>query len=821
MENQLPSYQQATGTQDWLGVVAPYVGVHDYRTLCLVSKRFNAVFTPCLYRSPLTMGGQLTVVGDPDRERVWYRKLMRTCLQARTSALPMIRVLDFRTMSPVDSTAVMTSPILDITADINGLSRSLPNLRCLVLDRRVDYNLRHLKTFLNSIQDSTQGPLKKITLLSLRYHPQLGLPDILHQQSLYSLVYLDVSYTSGWARDLQHAHWFVHANLPNLRALKLSHMALDSSTVGRILFSFHLQLWSLEVSGNKLDDGFIRSLRDHGMRCDVSSRLQHDGHFEVEGKLRRSDIADSVYFVDESDVSATFSHPLRYFADPPIYNEDSEEENRHRPIKPTRLLGTERVRGDSVDDAIAVLAGATHDPVPVTAEWPSRVPQPGGLTHLHMNELEVSLKSVQSMLGNNSGYLEHFECDQARFLLSSHRERGEWLSKAPWLSSATVLSGFFDSAYLFRPVISSNLRVLKIHHSLITNVPTVISKSASTLESIWVAEKLFHGPIELAYPQTYVPDMNPRLYSLTLAHIPRYSPGVIAKRIINFLKLLAAQEQAIEQTKRLVPHRGPPVLRGLRHICLEFDSDAQAEMANLNTDDDVDEALDEFSSFTFTDSAWNATVAPPEPPVSQPRRQSTGIRSTSSSNVSTNHAPSTTQKQQQPQQIPTADDGRLNVFPYTATTTEHLPFPISAELVVDVWIGNGILSAPANTPAARAYMRALTLSNGRYASDVTPATPGHVAAGVPAGSYIFGDAWRRLALPEEMVKRPTRAELAECMSDVLGEIKAFRLASRELYARLVEEGNVSGEMGQHEYWRGRVEIALVEPKKEFDVMYGQ
>lgn len=732
--------------------------------------------------------------------------------------MSMIRILDFRTMSRVDSSLASYSPVSGITTHVNRLSRTLPNLCCLILDGRADYSMRSLKTSLDPSRDQTLEPLQKITLLSLRGHPQLGSPDIFLQQALGGLVYLDLSYTRGWAHDLQHTRGFVQENLPNLRILKLNHMALDSRTVGRILFDFHHQLWSLDISGNRLNDDIFHALRHHGVRCDVNSRLQHDGHFEVEGKLRHSNIADSIYFVDESDSSATSSHPLRYFADPPNYIGGNEDENRNQPYKPHRLVGTERIRGDSVDDAITVLAGGTHDPIPVATEWPSRYPFLGGLTHLHVNGLQVSMKSVQSLLDASSGYLEHFECDQATFSLSPHTERREWLSKAPWLSTSTTLSGFFGSAYLFRPVISSNLRVLKIHHSLVTNVPSVISKSTSALENIWVAEKLFHDPIDLAYPQTYVPDMNPRLYSLTLAHIPRYSPGIIATRIINFLKLLAAQEQAIEQTKKLTPPRGPLVLRGLRHICLEFEPEAHRQMADLNTEDDVDAALDEFSTFTFSDNAWeDDTPVTPTETISQPRRQSSSIKSISSSTVS--GAPTLPQQQQQ---IPTTPDGRFDVFPYTTTKTEYYPFPLTAERNLNIWIGNGTPNAPSNTPAVNAYMRGLTLFNGRYTrGNVVPATPCHVAAGVPAGSYLFGDAWHRLALPEKTIKRPTKAELAEGMRDVLGEIKAFRLASREVYARLVERGEVSGAVGQHEYWKGRVEISIVEPRNEFDAMYGQ
>lgn len=714
-------------------------------------------------------------------------------------------------MSAVDSMSVLNRPVSDFTAQVNELSRALPNLRCLVLDGRADFNIRRLKPFLSSVRDETHQPWKNIALLSLRDHPQLGLPDVFYQQALSGLVYLDLSRTTGWAHVLQHAHGFTNSNLPNLRVLKLGQMALDSSAVERVLSNFPFQLWSLDVSGNKLKDDFVCARRNHGVLCDVNSRLQNDGHFEVEGKMRHSDNVRHAYFVDESNFSATFSHPLRYLADPPKYSTDSEEEGRNQRKTPVRLVGTEPIRGDSIDDAITALAGGMHNLVPVTAEWPSRVP-PGGLTHLHMNGLEINMNCIRYMLETSSGYIEHLECDQTLFDLSYRRE---WLSKAPWLAKGTVLSGLFGYAYLFRPVILSNLRVLKIHHSLVTNIPTIRSKSTSTLENIWAAEKLFHGPLDLAYPQTYVPDMNPRLYSLTLAHIPRYSPGVIAKRIINFLKLLAAQEQAIEQTKKLMPQRGPLVLRGLRHICLEFDPDAQVEMANLNIDDDVDEAIEEFSSFSPNDGTWDANVTT-SAPIDQQRVLLSSIRSTSSSSVST-----TMPSPPNTKQIPTTEDGRLNVFPYTATNTKYYSWSVHGEAPVDVWIGDGNLDAPTNTPAVNAYMRALTLSDGHYAGGLTEATCCHVSAGVPTGSWIFGDAWNRLALPQEAIQRPTKAALAECMSDVLQEIKRFRLESRAVYARLVEEGNLSGEVGQHEYWKGRVEISLLERQRRSGVMYGQ
>lgn len=36
-------------------MVAPYVDIRDYHSLCLVQKSFYAVFAPLLYKSPLVM----------------------------------------------------------------------------------------------------------------------------------------------------------------------------------------------------------------------------------------------------------------------------------------------------------------------------------------------------------------------------------------------------------------------------------------------------------------------------------------------------------------------------------------------------------------------------------------------------------------------------------------------------------------------------------------------------------------------------------------------------------------------------------------------
>lgn len=49
----LPSYQEAVGRSDWLEIVAHYVSLRDYASLCRVSRSFHRLFAPRLWNDPL------------------------------------------------------------------------------------------------------------------------------------------------------------------------------------------------------------------------------------------------------------------------------------------------------------------------------------------------------------------------------------------------------------------------------------------------------------------------------------------------------------------------------------------------------------------------------------------------------------------------------------------------------------------------------------------------------------------------------------------------------------------------------------------------
>lgn len=682
------------------------------------------------------------------------------------------------------------------------LATRLPNLRCLLLDGHPQLNLSKLSR--HAFRSSSTVSLEKIHLISIA-NCGTSLPArFFGDQWLSGLVYLDMSNTPG---TLGNQGALIPHDLPNLRILKLSGKHLTDSTAGAIVRAFGTQLWSLDMSKNGLSDDFLSMLLEYSLPTYSNARLQSNDHFSVEGQLRtvyangRSRVNRGPCFIDESEWSATFSSADRYLADPPVYgtiNGDSTGEQGQVTVR-GRTRGRERIKGDSAQDAVRVLAGVQGEDLPDALHpqhqrlhWP---PPQAGTTHLHLNELSLSASAVKCFLRDSPGYIEHFECD--RTSLPSHHT-SVWQSKAPYLSKAATLYALPGAAYLFRPVVSSNLRVLKVHHSLITNTPTLESRSTGDLTNLWVAETYMREQLDLAYPQTYVPDMNPRLYSLTISMIPRYSTGIVAHRLINFLRLAALQEQGIEVTRALLPFRGPPVLQGLRHVRLEFEPDAKDELDSLdNGNDELDsEALleQEGEAFSFfSESAWGPS---PSPVKSSVKKQAVEAAGPGDADIEVN--------------VSSTAEEKIDTYPFNKAKEEQVSFTLNpggdndqAPKLVSVWVGSGIIS-PENPPAVNEYMRSVCHAANR--EDVCPATPCHVAAGVPAGSFIYGRAWDSIMLPaaNAELRLPTKAELRG-MEDVVARVKAFRLESRREFAAL-DAGR--RKLGGHDYWRGRLELVL-------------
>lgn len=781
-----------------------------------------------------------------NRHKRFFSVVFGPTTEVRESTLALVLTLDLRALRPgaAHQLACMSPTFNMIDAAVRAAT-TFANLRCLVLDGQADANATKLPSQLHR-------PLQHLGLLSLAHCPVLLPLKLFHAGALAGLTYLDLSYTSGWARSLLlECNSFTVQNLPNLRILKLAGKALDAPTADSVLRAFGHQLWGIDLScNNKLGDDLIPILVKSAVACHRSARLQSARFFPVEGTLMPAPVVPGTYFVKESDFSAEFNHPDRYLADAPLYTAEyaSDGNSLVQPENRTRLKGQESVRGDSATDLIKILAGGPDDDIPVAPEIGISGPVTGAITHLHLNGLTLRSRAVGKLLENNAGWIEHFECDRARYLPLVDGNQ-DWLHETPLLYDSTMLYGFPGAAHLFRPVYQSNLRVLKIHHSLVTNVPTLSAGTARVLENTWLSEMVFCKQNDLAFPQLFSPDMNPRIYSLTLSHIPRHSTGVVTDRLIHFLKLAAAQEQNIERTKAAMPHRGPPVLRGLRHIRLEFEPDASSELASIDSSEDVSEAMEAFTS--FSESAWDLPSLLSSPPA----RKRSGASVTSSS-VPIPKRPSELPPSQT---IIVPSEERLFGGPFDQVVEgqyyavrHRLASNNDNEVEADdkedvfetrVWIGSGVIR-PDNPPAINAYMRNLAAAaaaaavasddnknddggskrgNHLLLRDFAPASPSHVAAGAPAGSYLFWRAWDQMLVParRELRRRPGMAALRG-MGDVLEGIKAFRSGTRGKYhAMLAKKGNSGGGGGGgvassssssadggegHGYWTGKLEI---------------
>lgn len=765
-------------------------------------------------------------LADPSYiEPQWYSEFVNHMERGvRKSTASMVAVMDFRhlamSLCDLGPSTLNSDTLRDIPA-------RFPNLRCLLLDENSSLSPSMLARN-RVLSQHPHTSFETLHLLSLA-KCELPLPAKLFAENwMMGLVYLDLSFTPGSLQSQIDQKSLKVSNLPQLRILKLRCKGLDNSTGSAVIREFRTRLWSLDVTGNLLGDNFLDDLTEFSLPRYTNIKLQTDGHFEAEGRIRP--IANSrgypngrFYCIEESAWSATFSCPERYLADTPIYRpEDTDSVNNDRTLTlQTRSNGRGRPRGDSVSDAVRVLAGGPGEEIPdsphllYSPHWPSpRV----GITHLHLNNLLVSASAVKRLLQHSPGFIEHIECDRPICLFQS----SILANKTPWLNKSTTLYGFPGGAYLFRPVISSNLRVLKTHHSLVTNTPTVVSHGTDVLPQFWLAETCLRERMDLAYPQTYVPDMNPRLYSITLSMIPRYSTGAATDRLIDFLKLAARQEQMIKKVKAITPPRGPPVLEGLRHIRLEFLPDVEDEIASL--EDEADEldpgALlsqgEEAFSF-FSESAWDPSSSPAKGKAKEEEQQEQQQQQSSVASTTAKPQPEDPEEAENHAAGGTPVLEKLDCDPFNQAEGEHINITIKAAggpgpLTVPVWVGPGVID-PAGPPAVNEYMR--NLCDPANARDVTPATPCHVAAGVPAGSFIYQRAWDAMLLPpaavEGQIGRPPGRTALKGLRDVLGELKAFRVRAARGYAEVEARWRDGGEVAVgefHECWMGTLEVVL-------------
>ncbi|SPO04270.1 uncharacterized protein DNG_06953 [Cephalotrichum gorgonifer] len=757
-----PSYEEAVVSRHltWPSLVAPYVPATDYPSLCLVCRRFNDVFTPLLWRDPLVTIRKLGL--DPADDFTWYFKFIhKRAPTTKYSTRAHVLSLDFRQMARVSYHYRGESAI---TSTFRFVPTLFPNLRCVLLDGDAESDAHALQsTPWHALGD---GGLEVLSLSGCQF--LLGSTFFEGSEGLRALVCLDVSGLPGSIRPLIGAA----AGLPRLRILKARGRELGAGDAVDLAKAFAGMLWSLDLGDNPLPDAVLPHLRELMMH---SPSLRTAAHVEVEGRVewmsqRGTSQFGPFYHVVESSQSGTFSHPARYLADSPSYHGDQEG------AAPVRGDGRAAIKSDSVD---VVKQAVTADPEasPSVAEAVLLAAHSNAaslcLTHLRLSNTKVTAPGVEALIRMSPGQLEIVDCDSMRIPLKLSWPR-------PWPKS-TRLYGMLGSSHIWRPVFSSNLRALRIHHSVVTQIPTLEAEGLSALNRIWLAETAVREKCEMAYPQAFVPDMNPRITSITLTKIPRRSSGPLIEKITNFIELASIQERDIADATISSSRRAPMMLRGLRHISLEFEADPMEDLSQLSLsgDLDVEGLLDmDRESFTFFDEGPSGRDA-----RSREQRAS-------------------------PQDPNPIDNSRFKASEGVVLEGEcivHTDKWLGNVFRARVWVGTGV---PGPHPAVNAYMDLVRSADLRKVIGV--ASPSQVRAGVPTGSLLFLDAWEAIVVPAVM-REPGRGVL-EGMRDVVAELKRYRVATRQAFAaeeRRVGKGRVR-RGAPHYFYTGAVEVVAVD-----------
>ncbi|KAK0626946.1 hypothetical protein B0T14DRAFT_562812 [Immersiella caudata] len=746
-----PSYTEATQRADWLRLVAPCIPPRYYANLCLVSRRFYRQFAPLLWNDPIAVARELH--RDTENDLAWYCDFILDWLDAtRPSVRGMVQSLDLRGFAAGSDDFFLDSGTRTITDTLAHLAVKLPKLRCILVDGHAEVNPNALAR-----NDCTKG-LEPPLLLSISGCQAKIEASFFSSPYFRGLVYLDISGIPeiGTTRSLLHT--IRPEFLPKLRVLKIQGHGMGDSGAEFIFTSFKQQLWSLDLSQNSLTDEAFKAisltfpsktLRNvagcNAARSTVEGSLQDPHNLGMGGEMLT---------IEESGWSGTFSHPDRYLVDAPGYT------NPRNPIDANRLNGLVRVASDSANSIKKALTTTSE-------EHPNELEAcqgKGGITHLRLNENKITASGVSQMFKSSPGHFEHFECDSMLFQRPVDGLPG-------FLPQGTKLTGILGAAHIFRPVFSSNLQVLRIHHSLVTQILTIetdhLSERVPTMITTWAAETYLFARAEQTYPQSFAPDTNPRLRSLTLTKIPRYSTGPIIRKLIHFLKLASVQERALQDSQASSRHH-PQTLSGLRHLALEFEHDPTQELQELD--------------LSFSDGGgW---IAP--------------STRASASQVRPPHEPDRQVTQSDRLPVDSIDDTQ---FLRRALHGRKIP----------VWIGS---RKPGPHTAANAY--ALLVRNPARQTNIQPASPSHVLAGVPPGSYIFGAAWDAM-FKSPLMTKPRKEDLTG-MVDVIVAIKQFRQQTRMAYQKAQgEAGRRDIPLGApHFFWTGHIEVS----RKESTDYYG-
>ncbi|KAL7794195.1 hypothetical protein V8C37DRAFT_71230 [Trichoderma ceciliae] len=764
----LPSYQQAISRGDWVQLAAPYIDFADYSALCRVNRHYWSIFAPLLWRDPCAASKRLGRSVDGDTISWWIGFIHQRLDQLTAQTRALIRVLDARDATGENHFNLFLG--LTESAFERALEL-LPNVESLLIDDHADLDVRFLRRV---PRRESPGYLR---LLSLQNCPNGVSVALASARCLRELIYLDISGTSIVAPQLLEVR-----RLPDLRILKLRRKGIDTKLFNLMARIFKHRLWSLDLSDNRLTDSALASLLNFLV---PTTPLRSNAHAQVEGALIKSSLSTASYgpfrILRESSHSTVFRHSERYLVDAPAYRTTNAYDGGTGYL--SRSDGSVTVRPDTADGVLHLLS---HDNGTVAT---NHLPGSRSITHLHLSGNQFSAAAVEKMLRMSNGQLEHFDCSSMRLYPPTL-----YAKTSLSLSNRVKLDGFSGMSHVFRPVWSCNLRSLRIHHSLVTNIPTLKIRDHHTIECIYLAEQQILPGLDIAYPLVFLPDMNPRLESLTLTCIPRHSFGPLIQKLASFLQLLGEQECALANMKKAeASAQGRPLrlVSGLRHLALEMEPDAMAAL-ELDAGELMADGENQFSFF----SSRGEEQLEPLPPQ-QRLVHVWSCPSMSPDAPKPMLVPPSAAYNPAPLANPNRDYSKEQWVAYRERSR--------AESEMVVWAGN----PESQHPVIQIYNN-LVLKCGMQ-EGAGPVNLPQVMAGAPEECIIFHSVWFFASLPQQLQTPPlTSLRRLGVIRDVAIELRQHRFSEYEGFVRTREHrpNQLSW------YWGGAFEIIDPTPNDE-------
>lgn len=540
----LPSYQEAVNVPDIPSLVASYLDLRSLQAASQVNKSWCRAMSRQLWADPIR---SFAASMRPFYQTVRFKLDSGHDPKYRKELRDLVTTIDY---SPL--LARIHAPALrrdftehEMEIGFNWIlqhSGLFDNLRFIILDGLIRPGDDDMGAA------SEPGYRMRILLLSVRHVPFNSLEKPLTRTRYMDLMYLDLSYTCR-PEDLK-----LQNPLDNLRILKMR--GLRMTKLPRFIITLGRQLWSLDIRDNLLTDASIVKLLENCFQQDYPSL--------VRDQYPNDDI-----------------HHL--YDNPPVYHMIDEGHNpatdfvQLRPDAASSFIKYVTDNGNLYSSGTSVLP--FEDPMFLRT----------GLTQLYLSGNRLQ-SSIIAILFRSQNRLQVLDIGSVRLTSASLAYK--------------AIHGLDAGMERISPIFGSRLEELRIHHSAVTQIPTIVRLDATTsgfdLESLKVAESMYNPEWSRLSPLNHH-----RLKSLTLTDIPTKSYGPSVAQLTRLLKELAEQEEKLAAARAAMPNnrRAPQVLNGLRTLRLEFLPEAPvAENAPyVSGDRDVDgflsKSLGDFSFF--------------------------------------------------------------------------------------------------------------------------------------------------------------------------------------------------------------------------------